>query len=135
MFNIQECSLQKSRGLSHFRGLRPSLYFFLKFAESAQMKMFRKIIYCKSLKNSEKNLYDADFFCNVASQQCSDCSFAIKGTHNRFFLKYVSKTSCLKKDKKRKCLFWEKSLWWKSISVLSKKQNSCKTFLYKRWKY
>ena len=43
-----------------------------------------------------------------ASLQRSDCNFAIKRTHHRLFLEYVQKTSCLKKNKKRKSLFFRK---------------------------
>ena len=57
--------------------------------------MLRKITDCKSLKISQKN-YMMEFL------QCSDCNFAIKGTHHRLFLEYVLKTSCFKKNILRK---------------------------------
>ena len=73
------------------------------------------------------------FFSNVTNLQYSDCNFAIERTQHRFILEYVPKTSCLKKNKKRK------RLWWTSVlikllscstkfAVLAKKQSSCKTF-------
>ena len=62
------------------------------------MKMLRKIIDGKSLESSRKNLYEGVSFSKVANLQCSDCNFAIKIAHDRYFLEYVSKTSCLKKQ-------------------------------------
>ena len=69
------------------------------------MKMLRKIIDCESLESSQENVYDGVSFSKVASLQCSDCNLALKRTHHRFFLKYVPKTSCLKKNKKIKSIF------------------------------
>ena len=37
-------------------------------------------------------------FSNATNLQCSDCNFAIKIAHHRYFLEYVPKTSCLKKQ-------------------------------------
>ena len=37
-------------------------------------------------------------FSKVTNLQCSDCNFAIKTAHHRYFLEYVPKTCCLKKQ-------------------------------------
>ena len=58
------------------------------------MEILRKIIDCKSLENSQ-----GVSFIRVISLQFSDCNFAIKRIHRRFFLGNVPKTSCLKKIK------------------------------------
>ena len=62
------------------------------------MKMLRKIIDGKSLKISKENVYEGVSFSKVTNLQCSGCNFAIKIAHHRYFLEYVSKTSCLKKQ-------------------------------------
>ena len=62
------------------------------------MKMLRKIIDGKSLEISQKNVYEGVSFSKVTNLQCSDCNFAIKIAHHRYFLEYVPKTSCLKKQ-------------------------------------
>ena len=72
------------------------------------MKMIGKITDCESLEISQENFYDEVSFSEVTNIQFSDCSFAIKRTHHRFFLEYVLKTSCLKKNKKRKSLLFER---------------------------
>ena len=51
---------------------------------------------------------DGVSFSKVISLQFSDCNFAIKRIHFRFFLENVPKTSCLKKIKK--VFFWDKGL-------------------------
>ena len=59
------------------------------------MKMLRKIIDGKSLgKTSVKEFVSV----KVINLQCLDCNFAIKIAHHRYFLEYVPKTSCLKKQ-------------------------------------
>ena len=62
------------------------------------MKMLRKIIDGKSLEISQENVYEGVSFSKVTNLQCSDCNFAIKIAHHRYFLEYVPKTSCLKKQ-------------------------------------
>ena len=62
------------------------------------MKVLRKIIDGKSLKISQENVYEEVSFSKVTNLQCSDCNFAIKIAHHRYFLEYVPKTSCLKKQ-------------------------------------
>ena len=62
------------------------------------MKMLQKIIDRESLETSEENSYDGVPSSKAASLQCSDCNFAIKRTPQRFFLEYVTETSCLKKN-------------------------------------
>ena len=64
------------------------------------MEILRKITDCKSLENSQGNFYVGVSFSKVINLQFSDCSFAIKNIHHRFFSGYVPKTSCLKKIKK-----------------------------------
>ena len=71
------------------------------------MKMLREINDSASLEISQANVYDAVSFSKVASLLCSDCSLVIKRTRNRLFLEYVPKSSCLRKNKKRKSLFFE----------------------------
>ena len=60
--------------------------------------MLRKMIDGKSLEMSQENIYEEVSFSKVTSPQCSDCNFAIKIDHHRYFLEYVPKTSCLKKQ-------------------------------------
>ena len=64
------------------------------------MEILRKIIDCKSLKNSQGNFYGGVSFSKVISLQFSDCNFAIKKIHHRFFSGNAPKTSCLKTIKK-----------------------------------
>ena len=70
------------------------------------MKMLGKITDCESLEISQEKFYDEVSFSKVTNIQWSDCNFAIKRPHHRFFLEYVPKTS-LKKNKKRKSLLFE----------------------------
>ena len=62
------------------------------------MKMLRKIIDGKSLEIFQENVYEGASFSKVTNLQCSDCNFAIKIAHHRYFLEHVPKTSCLKKQ-------------------------------------
>ena len=62
--------------------------------------MLRKIIECESLDISQENFYDGVSFSKAASLHCSGCNFTIQKTHYRLFVKYVLKTSCLKKNNK-----------------------------------
>ena len=64
------------------------------------MKMLGEIANCESSEISQQNFYDEVSFSKVTTLQCSDCNFAIKRSHHSFFLEYVPKTSCLKKNKK-----------------------------------
>ena len=70
--------------------------------------MLWKINDCESLEISQENFYDGISFYKNTNLQCSDCNFAIKRTHQGFFLEYLQKTNCLKKNKKRKSLLFEK---------------------------
>ena len=63
------------------------------------MEILRKIIDCKSLENTQGNLYGGVSFSKVISLQFLDCNFARKRIHHRFFLGNAWKTSCLKKLK------------------------------------
>ena len=69
------------------------------------MKMLRKIIDGKSLENSQENVYEGVSFSKVTNLQCSDCNFAIKIAHQRYFLEYVPKISCLKNNILRKKVY------------------------------
>ena len=60
--------------------------------------MLPKIIDGKSLEISQENVYEGVPFSKVTNLQCSDCNFTIKIAHHRYFLEYVPKTSCLKKQ-------------------------------------
>ena len=60
--------------------------------------MLRKVIDGKSLGISQENIYEGASFSKVTNLLCSDCNFAIKIAHHRYFLEYVPKTSCLKKQ-------------------------------------
>ena len=51
-----------------------------------------------------------EFFSKVVCLQCPDCNSSIKRLHHRFFLHYVSKSSCLKKNILRKKLMMENVL-------------------------
>ena len=62
------------------------------------MKMLRKIVDGKSLKISQENVYEGVFFSKVTNLQCSNCNFAIKLAHHRYFLEYVPKTSEILKN-------------------------------------
>ena len=62
------------------------------------MKMLRNIIDGKSLEISHENVYEGVSFSKATNLQCSDCNFAIKIAHRRYFSEYVPKTSCLKKQ-------------------------------------
>ena len=66
------------------------------------MEMLQKIIDGKSLGISKEYVYEGVSFNKVASLQCSDCNFAIKIAHHRYFLEYVPKTSYLRKNILRK---------------------------------
>ena len=61
------------------------------------MEILRKIIDCKSLENPQGNFYGGVSSSKVINLQFSDCNFAIKRIHHRFFLGNVPKTNCLKK--------------------------------------
>ena len=60
--------------------------------------MLQKIIDGQSLKISQENVHEGVSFSKVRNLQCSDCKFAVKIAHHRYFLEYVPKTSCLKKQ-------------------------------------
>ena len=62
------------------------------------MKMLRKIIDDKSLEISQENVYEEVSFSKVTNLQCLGCNFAIKIAHHRYFLGYVPRTSCFKKQ-------------------------------------
>ena len=98
------------------------------------MKLLRKMIDCESLEIFQENVFDGVSFSKATSLQCSDCNFTTKRTRNRFFLKHVPKTNFIKKDTLRKSILWTSvliKLQTCSIQLpnLSKKWNSCKTFL------
>ena len=80
------------------------------------MKMLRKIIHCESFEISQENFDDALSFCKVASLQCSDGNFAISRTYRRYFLEHVPKTSCPKRNKKRKSISFEEKVYGGSAS-------------------
>ena len=86
------------------------------------MEMLWKIIDGKSLEICWENAYERVSFSKVTNLQCSDCNFAIKIAHHRYFLEYIPKTSCL---------FWEKSLWWTSFLI---KLQPCSTQPSVLWK-
>ena len=70
------------------------------------MKMLQKIVDGKSLEISRENVYDGVSFSKVTNLQCSDCNFAIKVTHHRYFFENVPNTSCVLKT-----IFWEKKVY------------------------
>ena len=67
--------------------------------------MLRKIIDDKSLEISQKNVYEGVSFSKVTNLQRSDCNFAIKIAHHRYFLECVLKTSCPKNNILRKKVY------------------------------
>ena len=64
--------------------------------------MLRKTVDWENLKIFQKNFYNGVSFSKVTSPHFSGCNFTIKRTHHRFFLEYVPKTSCHKKNILRK---------------------------------
>ena len=64
------------------------------------MEILQKIIDCKSLGNSQGNFHDEVSFSKVINLPFSDCNFATRRIHHRFFQENVPKTSCLKKYRK-----------------------------------
>ena len=64
--------------------------------------MLRKTTDWESLKIFQKKFYNVVSFSKATSLQFSDCNFTIKRTHYRFFLEYVPKISCLKRNILRK---------------------------------
>ena len=60
--------------------------------------MLQKIIDSKSLEISQDNVCEEVSFSKVTNLQCSDCNFAIKIARHRYFLEYVPKTSCFKRQ-------------------------------------
>ena len=73
------------------------------------MKMLRKITDDNSLEISQENVYEGISFRKVTNLQCSNCNFAMKIAHHRYFLEYVPKTSCLKKHFEKKNIFRKKT--------------------------
>ena len=80
-------------------------------ASSAQRKMLWKITDCENMEISQENFYNGVSFSKNTNLQCSDRNFAIKRTHDTLFLEYVPKTSCRKKNKKRKGLLFQKKVY------------------------
>ena len=68
--------------------------------------MLGKITDWESLESFQEKFHDEVSFSKFKNLKCSDCNFAIKGTHYRFFLEYVPKTSCLKNRIKSKKVFF-----------------------------
>ena len=60
--------------------------------------MLQKGIDGKSLRISQENVCEGVSFSKVTNLQCSDCNYAIKISHHRYFSEYAPKTSCLKKQ-------------------------------------
>ena len=109
------------------------LFQWTNFGLKCLMKMLRKITHCKSLKTSQKKLYEG-VLTVFRLQLC------YKENSDRLFLEYVLKTSCFKK------IFWGKNLWSTSVlmklqpcsapsSMFSKGRSSGKAFLQKCWKF
>ena len=65
----------------------------------------------QNFENFSEKIIWWNSFSKITSLHCSDCNFAIKRTHHRLFLEYVSKTSCFKK------IFWGKKIWWTSVLI------------------
>ena len=72
------------------------------------MEISREIIDCKSLENSWGNLNGRVSFSKIIRLQFSDCNFAVKRIHYRFFLGNIPKTSYLKN---KEGLFFEKKIY------------------------
>ena len=91
--------MQKSSGVVLSRGLTPSFqvifHIICLFDRNEDFKR-RKTIGGKSLEISHENVHDGVFFNKVTNLQCSDCNFAIKIIHYRYFFENVPNTSCLK---------------------------------------
>ena len=65
---------------------------------------------CESLSISQENFYDRVTFNIVSKVQCSDCNFAIKITHCRFFSEQTENYQNFEKNKKEKKPFLEKNI-------------------------
>ena len=66
------------------------------------MKMPRKIIDFKSLEISQENAYEGVSFSKVTTLQCSDCNYANKIAHHRYFRNMHQKLAVLKNNILRK---------------------------------
>ena len=97
---VRSPQCKKTVELSFSRGLTPSFQvIFLViclFNRNEDVKR-QKTIDCKSLEISQENVYDEVFFNKVTNLQCSDCNFANKIIHYRYFFENVPNTSFLKK--------------------------------------
>ena len=113
---LRTTQCKKAEEFSLSRGLTPSFqvifYVICFFIRNEDVKK-RKIIECKSLEISQKNVYNGVYFNKVTNLQCSDCNFAIKITHYRYFFENVPKTSCLKKP------YFEKKIYGRPASKQS----------------
>ena len=97
MFDTKEYSAQNSRGVVVACGLTPNLQvMFYVICLFNRNQDDTKITVGESLTISRKNFYGV-CFSKLTNLQCSECKFAIKRTHRRYFLEYVLKTSCLKR--------------------------------------
>ena len=63
----------------------------------------------QNLENSLEKVYDKVCFSTAASLQCRDCNFTLNRLHHKFFLEYVSKSNCLKKNIFRKSVVLPKT--------------------------
>ena len=81
----------------------------------------------------QENFCDGVSFSINTNLQCSDCNFAVKRTHHRFFSEYLPETSCLKKNKKRKSLFFlrKKSMMDQHLNKIAVLQYTIPNFLKK----
>ena len=114
--------MQKTEESSFFCGLTRSFHvIFHKIYFLTTNGDIKKIIDCKSLRNSQGNFYGGVSFSKVISLQFSDCNFAIKKIHHWFFLGNVPKTSSLKKIK---------SIFLRKISIVDQRLNKAAALQY-----
>ena len=80
------------------RGLTPS------FQVICNIQVIFHVI-CLFGRNEGEIVCEGVSFSKVTNLQCSDCNFAIKIAHHRYFLEYVPETSCLKEKYFKKKIY------------------------------
>ena len=95
---VRTTHCKKAAELSLSRGLKPSFQVIFHvnclFNRNEDVKR-QKIIDGKSLEISQGNVYDGASFNKVTNLQCSDCNFAIKIIHYRYFFENLLNSRCL----------------------------------------
>ena len=92
---VRNTQCKKAAELSLSRGLTPSFHviFHVICLSNRNEDVKRRKI---SLEIFQENVYDGVSFNKVTNLQCSDCNFAIKITHHRYFFENVPTQAVLK---------------------------------------